>query len=162
MSGSYLAAVDMTLLMPELIEAYVDLAEQLQQTTGIVYRAYMGYRTPQEQARLYDNYKAGKGGKAAPAWQSAHQWGIAIDVQPYNPGPTWDERAYQPLWAALGTHPTLRTGREFADGPHVEYRNPDGAWSASRLAALPRVGSGELAGRAWPLIRRLTGANPAT
>jgi hypothetical protein len=145
----------MTLLIPELVHAYVDLATQLCAQHGIAYRAYMGYRTAPEQAQLHANWLAGTGGKAAPAWQSAHQWGLAIDVQPYNPGPTWDDGAYLPLWQALAAHPTLRSGSEFGDGPHIELRHPVGAWSAARLAALPRVGASDLVGRAWPLVRQL-------
>lgn len=155
MSGTYLARCDMTLLIPELVHAFVDLATQLQQRNGVVYRAYMGYRTPQEQATLRANWLAGKGGKAAPAWESAHQWGLAVDVQPYNPGPTWDDGAYLPLWQALATHPILRSGSEFGDGPHIELRNPAGAWSAGRLAMLPRVGASDLVGRAWPVVRSI-------
>lgn len=103
MSGSYLARVDMTLLIPELIHACVDLFEQLNNRVGITYRAYLGYRPAYpDQQRLYEESLNG-GPRAAPPWLSSHQWGLAVDVEAYNPGPTWDDKAYVPLWRAWTT-----------------------------------------------------------
>ena len=156
MSGSYLARVDMTLLIPELIHACVDLFEQLNNRVGITYRAYVGYRPAYpDQQRLYEESLNG-GPRAAPPWLSSHQWGLAVDVEAYNPGPTWDDKAYVPLWRALDNHPILRSGHSFGDGDHIELRHPDGPWNALRLAVLPRVSSSDLVSRAWPLIRTIT------
>lgn len=38
------------------------------------------YRSPEESERKYKAYKSGKGGRAAPAWQSIHNYGLGMDV----------------------------------------------------------------------------------
>lgn len=42
------------------------------------------YRTPEESARKSKAYKSGKGGRAAPAWQSCHNYGLGMDVYLYD------------------------------------------------------------------------------
>ncbi len=39
-----------------------------------------GYRSPQQQAKLYELYKAGKGNLAAPPGKSNHNHGLAMDI----------------------------------------------------------------------------------
>ena len=48
--------------------------------------AYLGstFRTYEEQAKLYEAYKSGKGWLAAPPWTSRHEKGMAVDL--YAPG----------------------------------------------------------------------------
>lgn len=41
-----------------------------------------GYRSPESQAAAYAKYQAGTGGRAAPAGQSMHQSGSAVDINP--------------------------------------------------------------------------------
>lgn len=139
--------VDLSALMPEF-EAAV---EAFLATLPIVYRPYLGYRDPTEQAALYAKYQAG-GPRAAPPWQSAHQWGLAVDVE----GPDWNAATYAPLQEALAVHPLL-AGLGAKDLDHIELRHPSGAWSAEALAALPRVYQSELGTRAWPIVRGICG-----
>lgn len=147
--------IDLHALMPEFETALDQLLAQLRTTTGIDYRPYMGYRSAQVQSALYQAYKSGKGGRAAPPWSSPHQWGLAVDVQPYCPGPSWEPKDFAALVSALQDHPTLRSGASFSDSPHIEMRHPEGPWTSGRLAALPRVEQSELSGRAWPVVRTI-------
>lgn len=86
-----------------------------------------GYRTIDEQARLYAAYLAG-GPKAAPPGKSAHNFGLAVDVVLDRDPATaavemdWDIRhaAWQRLFMVLAGHPRLKSGVSFGDGSHIE------------------------------------------
>ncbi len=106
---------------------------------GAEYVSAFGYRPMAMQAELRRLYiakltgkltdaerKAGKGGLAAPAGLSAHQYGLAddstADADTKTPGlqPTWDPLAYSVLGeeaAAVG----LIWGASFGDRPHVQW-----------------------------------------
>ena len=86
-----------------------------------------GWRSTKVQTKLYELYKAGKGGKAAPAGKSAHEWGLAIDVVldgSLKPGlqMLWDTKHEGWLWLAwaIRKHPRLHSGMWFSDWPHIE------------------------------------------
>lgn len=86
-----------------------------------------GYRSMSEQTTLYEKYKKG-GPRAAPPGQSAHNFGLAVDVvldaDKERPGlqPSWDTKLPGWLWlkAACATHPRLKSGWSFSDWPHLE------------------------------------------
>lgn len=89
-----------------------------------------GYRSAAQQKILYDNYLAGKGGKAAPPGKSAHEHGLAIDVVldgSEKPGlqMLWDTKHEGWLWLAwaIRKHPRLHSGMWFSDWPHIERVN---------------------------------------
>ena len=147
-------SVDATLLIPELWQAWQELALRLAASSGIVYKPYLGYRDPSLQAALYAKYQAG-GPRAAPPWSSAHQWGLAIDVEAYLDGTaaSWQDADYKPLIDALNAHPTLASGASFHDADHIELRYPPGPWDARVLGVLPKLYASELVTRAWPLVR---------
>jgi hypothetical protein len=42
------------------------------------------YRSPERSDELYQKWKKGKGGRAAPAWTSLHNYGLAMDVYLYD------------------------------------------------------------------------------
>lgn len=62
------------------------------------------YRSRERQAMLYDRYKRGQGGRAAPPGQSYHQSGMAIDM-----GPNW--KAYEPYLRRYGFRNDLADDR---------------------------------------------------
>lgn len=94
---------------------------------GGVYFATYGLRTFEEQAQLRANYLAGKGGKAAPAGLSAHQYGIAFDFCRDADGDA--SNGLQPSWrgpeyALLGSEARaagLIWGQSFGDAPHIQW-----------------------------------------
>jgi len=145
--------IDLTALLPEFESAVEALLAQLKVEVGIDYRPYLGYRTFAEQQTLYAKYQAG-GPRAAPPWESPHQWGLAVDVCAYHPGPDWSDGAYAALQSALVDSSVL-AGLGAKDLDHIELRHPSGAWGAEQLAALPRVMQSELSTRAWPLVRTI-------
>lgn len=53
---------------------------------------FMGYRSDREQDALYAQGRTKPGAKVtnAPAWASAHQYGLAVDFVPHIPGTGWD------------------------------------------------------------------------
>lgn len=89
-----------------------------------------GWRSLEEQAALYQTYKAG-GPLAAPPGLSAHNYGLAVDLVLDVDGKmggavSWDTRKYAKqwgrLWAAIDASPELHSGRFWhpPDGGHVE------------------------------------------
>lgn len=100
-----------------------------------------GYRDMWEQRKLYNLWKAGKGGKAAPPGESAHNVRLAVDVvldDDKKPGlqMLWDTTLAGWLWLAwaIRKHPRLHSGMWFSDWPHIERVN----WRAyARAANLP-------------------------
>ena len=52
---------------------------------GIIPYIYFGFRTFEKQKELYENYLAGKGGKARPPGSSLHEAGAAFDWVPIKP-----------------------------------------------------------------------------
>jgi len=86
-----------------------------------------GYRSPERSAKLYADYIAGKGPRAAPAGKSAHNFGLAVDVVlDCDPAvglqPSWDLKLAGWAWlkAASIKHPRLKNGWSFNDWPHIE------------------------------------------
>lgn len=92
-----------------------------------------GYRSLERSKALYEAYKAGRGPIAAPPGQSAHNYGLAVDVvldTDPRPGlqPSWVTSLAGWLWlrATVVKHPRLSTGSMWPrkkDWPHIErYR----------------------------------------
>jgi hypothetical protein len=51
---------------------------------GLRPKVHEAYRTPEESDRKHKRWKEGKGGRAAPAWRSCHNYGLAMDVWLYD------------------------------------------------------------------------------
>lgn len=81
---------DRTLLHPKAQPAFFRLLDELiaaKQTgaTEAEFKLFEGFRSPLRQDHLRK-----RGTSKAAAWQSAHQYGLAVDVVPYVKGqPTW-------------------------------------------------------------------------
>jgi len=91
-----------------------------------------GYRSIALQTELYKKYQEG-GPLAAPPGHSAHNFGLAVDVQLWVPGePTqtskrmeWNVKhpGWQWLFDAVKKHPRLHSGLAFGDFDHIERYN---------------------------------------
>jgi hypothetical protein len=108
---------------------------------GSVYdwRVVYAYRSLELQASLYEKYRNG-GPRAAPPGESAHNFGLAVDVQLWVPvgqnvnalgvpqpslGPKvmeWNVKApgWQWLFAAVWAAPFLHSGISYGDYDHIE------------------------------------------
>jgi len=115
--------VDPDLLKPAFradVEALLDLSPFSWVVT-------YGYRSIAEQAELHTKYLAG-GPRAAPPGESAHNFGLAVDVvldaDPDKPGlqASWDTKHPGWIWLfnAVAAHPRLKSGQSFGDGGHIE------------------------------------------
>ena len=91
-----------------------------------------GYRSLELQKQLYVKYVNG-GPLAAPPGKSAHNYGLAVDVQlvrfEYDLTNNkiiqkldWNTKndAWQWLFKEIAKHPRLRSGIHFNDAPHIE------------------------------------------
>jgi peptidoglycan LD-endopeptidase CwlK len=124
-----LLRVDWSLIYPPLREKMFDLAAACR-ARGADYFAISGYRSPEEQAKLYFQGRTTPGKivtNAKPGF-SAHQYGIAVD---WCRDADLDRRGLQPDWSLaayeilaeeaerLGLEAALRWKR-FREGPHVQ------------------------------------------
>lgn len=80
LAGCHPAAYDKFVLLAEL------LSSNAAQRGRPLFLPFEAYRSPERQEQLYR-----EGTTKAHAWQSAHQWGMAVDFVPYINGAwTWD------------------------------------------------------------------------
>lgn len=83
-----------------------------------------GFRTTEEQKALHEIYLAG-GPKAAAPGESAHEFGLAVDVvarKQYMGKPTWDlkDPAWVAMLAAVKAHPRLQSLVKVGDAGHIQ------------------------------------------
>ena len=103
-----------------------DIVQLLQPSDWTWYILY-GYRSLEEQAKLWVAYQNG-GPKAAPAGKSPHNFGLAVDLvpdaDPLTPGlqPDWSTTtaAWEWLFGRIKQHPRLHSGVSFRDPDHIE------------------------------------------
>jgi len=110
---------------------------------GIDVRVTDGYRTYAEQDKLYDKGRTAPGSIVTKArgGQSNHNFGLAIDVVPFENGKlNWDTKNY-PLIGRIGISRGLEWGGnwKFVDKPH--FQNLFGK-SLKELSALPKDANG--------------------
>ncbi len=101
---------------------------------------YFGFRSFDEQRKLYLAWKAKTGGRAAPPGSSSHQYGLAIDAyrKGNSGGALWLPKLYDILGAEaakLGLH----WGAAYGDRPHISW---PGYVSAKDLEPLKTVWTG--------------------
>ena len=102
-----------------------DDIEKLLADSPYEWHVMYGYRTLAEQDVLYQSYLRG-GPLAAPPGHSAHNFGLAVDVQLIvNGDAIWntDYSGWPWLFAAVAKHPRLHSGKSFNDYDHIERVN---------------------------------------
>lgn len=65
---------------PEIMRVIPLILAELKETIGLRAQVVSGHRSLAQQRTLYAAYRRGTGGRAAPPGQSAHNFGLAIDV----------------------------------------------------------------------------------
>ena len=115
-------------LQPQFLQDIEDLLTP----SPYVWNAVYGFRTLAEQAELYKIHLAG-GPLAAPPGKSAHNFGLAVDVQLFKPDSDdleWNVKAagWQWLFDNIAPTPRLHSGISFGDFDHIERYN----WQASK------------------------------
>jgi hypothetical protein len=103
--------------------------ETLLSTSEYDWRVVYAYRSIELQAKLYKKYRAG-GPLAATPGQSAHNYGLAVDVQLWVAGADtqrtqrmeWNVKTpgWQWLFGAVLNAPRLHSGISFGDFDHIE------------------------------------------
>lgn len=140
MPTNLFARLNLDLLYPPFRAVVFEVAARAR-ALGHDYVATHGFRSIEEQQRLFVAWGQGKGGRAAPGGRSAHNYGLAVDfcadADEAKPGlqPDWREPAYDVLGEcaqALG----LVWGNSFNDSPHVQW---PGYVSGKELGALRRI-----------------------
>lgn len=108
----------------ELLEPeFANDVDRLLLDSPFLWRIVYGYRTLAEQDALYQKYLAG-GPKAAPPGKSAHNFGLAVDVQLIMPDGSMNWNIKYPGWMwlfkAIKPTPRLHSGVSFQDYDHIE------------------------------------------
>ena len=96
--------------------------DELLTSSPYTWHVMYGYRTIELQEKLYEIYLAG-GPKAAPPGHSAHNFGMAEDLQLIVNGKAeWNTNhpGWQWLFEKVKAHPRLHSGVGFGDADHVE------------------------------------------
>lgn len=123
MPTDLVARIDLDLVYPPFLARALDLVAACR-ARGTDYFALFGFRSYAQQAAMHAAWKAGTGGRAAPAGQSAHNFGLAIDFcADSSPAP-----GLQPVWHAVAYNVLgeearragLVWGGSFGDRPHVQ------------------------------------------
>lgn len=92
---------------------------------GVDYWVTEGFRSYARSHKLRALFLEGKGGKAAPAGQSAHNFGLAVDlardldVKRKGLQPSWKKEDFTVLGEEIVKFPRLSWGKSFGDMPHV-------------------------------------------
>lgn len=112
-------------LCPEFVERAhraLKLAVTLYDLRPVVHEAY---RSPEESERKNQLYKKHKGGRAAPAWHSAHNYGLAMDVYLYDEKGRYIDnhtKGWYKLYTKLARACSdFLWGEPFDDADHFEY-----------------------------------------
>lgn len=127
--------VDWGLIHPSVRERFKLLAEDLQEgyrlhMTNSDFRPFEGFRSPERQAQLF-----AEGHTKARPWQSAHQFGLAVDFVVWSRGAwSWDRNHDWNYLRRCATARGLVNNIEW-DRPHVEAPQ----FQAIRLALIPEI-----------------------
>lgn len=137
MPADLLQRVNLDLIYPEFLCRVLDMLAACR-TRGVDYWATRGTATWLEQHKLRLAYLEGKGGRAAQAGYSQHNYGLAIDFAPdadttrEGLQPVWDSKAFDVLVDECAKH-GLVSGRSFGDAPHVGWPGWEGSLKLSVL-----------------------------
>jgi hypothetical protein len=114
-------------LNPEMLDA---LGAALDAARKAGFKPMIGeaYRSPERSDSLYQAYINGKGGRAAPAWGSAHNYGVAVDILLVNSdgkiipnNNNHDYTRYAKYMKAEGFTWFTDYGKKGVDDGHFEY-----------------------------------------
>lgn len=136
-----LLRIDLDLLYPPFMERLVEcIGDLLDQ--GYPYRVYSGYRSYDEQTKLYQAFLAG-GSRAAAPGRSAHNFGLAVDcaLQKAPKVLSWAKEDYSPLIEALPKF-ELRSGASYNDRPHINFPDYEGSTQLRPLDKIYRTTPG--------------------
>ncbi|CAA0105624.1 Peptidoglycan L-alanyl-D-glutamate endopeptidase CwlK [Halioglobus japonicus] len=147
---------DLGKLHPVMRQKVEDLLDDLK-AAEVPMMVFEAYRPPERQAFLYAKGRTASGGKVtnANAWESFHQYGLAVDMvineAGYNP---WDESEQGKRWWAKYHELAIKNGLEPLswEKPHIqmvglsyqslmagEYpEGGDNSWSDNLVAAITR------------------------
>lgn len=140
MPSALVARIDLDLLYTPFLERLLE-AKARARARGVDYYSLEGYRTYGRSHFLYGQWLSGKGGRAAPAGASSHNFGLATDecrdIDLTKPGlqPRWKDADYDILGEEvqrLGLH----WGAGYGDRPHVSW---PGFVSRAQLAPLDKI-----------------------
>ena len=120
------------LLDPTFRQRLLVLMHLLEGTPAGILRIYESSRAPSRQAALYARGRDpsapdyGRTVTRAQPWQSAHQWGLAVDLVPLLDGVwSWDSR-YEQAWTTMAaTAPQLGLECLSFERPHVQLAGFD-------------------------------------
>ena len=149
---------------PKLSPNFVQAAHRALATavqTGLCAQVHEAYRSPEESERKHKLWKKHKGGRAADAWRSCHNYGLAMDVWLYDRKQSYIDNhvkgwytQYKHLAKAL-TAEGFFWGEGFGDGDsdHFEFhpnwkKGADGAfllqvknWAEGAALSMPGAAS---------------------
>lgn len=135
--------IDLDKLYPDFLQSALEVLATCQKA-GAHYYAISGFRSFEEQDRLFAQGRTVPGKKVTQAkgGQSLHNFGLAIDVcrdanlVAVDLQPAWDHAGYEALFREAGHH-KLETGFfwKFSDPGHLQLPRPpqfktDGEWMA--------------------------------
>lgn len=139
-------AVDVQLKQRDLAHLHPQMRQRVQQALekmdaeGLAFRVFEAYRSPERQQWLFAQGRTRPGGKVtnAEAWQSFHQYGLAVDMVHFSPGGwSWDDSgAHAAEWKRmqeLVTGAGLRTLK--FERPHAELPVSLADWNGGTLLA---------------------------
>jgi peptidoglycan L-alanyl-D-glutamate endopeptidase CwlK len=143
-----LTRIDISLIEPDF-RLRVELALQELSRSGVVFVATCGYRSPTDQDALYASGRTISGPiiTHARAWESAHQFGLAIDVVrdiDDKPGvqPSWQASDYLPLAMATQKFGLVWGGLwRFPDAPHIQDERVLTSYQMAALKSAWRMSS---------------------
>lgn len=120
MPSDLVSRLNLDYLYPPFLERLLSFLAECRML-GYDYKCYSGYRSMDEQRKLYEAYLAG-GAQAAPPGLSAHNYGLAVDCarRMSNGKLTWDKGEYVMLLKVLPKH-DLKSGVGYSDRPHINF-----------------------------------------
>lgn len=115
---------------PEIRRVLPLIFRDLRDEEGIDARVVSSFRSLAEQRKLHDAYVRGRGGRAAPPGSSAHNFGLAVDVNLARAGKALDafsregRRAYAALHDVAARYGLANIMKDAPDDPfHLQAPN---------------------------------------
>jgi len=144
--------LDLANVHPWLMERVRETLADFREETGKRAFIVSGYRGLEQQRALYAAYQSGRGGRAAPAGSSAHNYGLAVDVNVAGVQATSREgrRLYGALHRVAARYGLANIAAQAPDDPyHLQVpnwrryvgRTVEGRYTVDRTSRRTRVRS---------------------